>query len=868
MKTPYRITHILGSSLFMLIVLLCFPSPVRADTFVVNTPDDTDDGTCNSSHCSFREAMFSANANPGPDTISFAGLDATNGDIIITLNSHLGMWTDDATTIDGTTVLGYQSEPLINILDGQGSLEAAISLGSDNNVIRGLSIAGFGIFPPGVDPDPGGYVGGAILVWGSGNVIENNELGWGALNNSIGLLLDGAGNTASGNLISGNGIGIYIDEPGQTILNNKIGTDASGASINPNGYGIYDHKGSGGGHVIGSPGAGNVISGNSYGIFLLAGGTTVQGNFIGTDASGTSDVGNGLGMYLSGANYLIGGSGSGEGNLISGNGRGIHAIADCTGSQILGNKIGSDITGSALLGNTNQGIRLFGTGVTIGGLNPGEGNLFAGNWIGIDLEGGTNDPVLGNTITRNDIGVLTFIDSGVSGLLISQNSIFDNNGLGIQTNFAGPDDYPEPPVLLDVSNTNVHGNTCSLCTVEIFLADPDPTGAGEGKTFLGSVLSNGAGDFTLNITLPQPQMMCQPLTATVTDGQYNTSEFSQNLLLNCKKLQPPWLWPLWTFITGLFVLGGFLLRKVFPWKPAFTLPLSLIVGIAAGGGLLLLANQLPGVIVDFTPDEQVLYSGQLPNCDTYLDPQGFTPADGAILEPASDITLSWTPSGNLPDGEIQWQIKLDSSTGLGGTAVTGSTSLSLSTMGVSAMQSDSYQWAVSGQKLLPDGETWLPFCAPGEPLTFQILPMEEETEEVEEEIVEEPTAAPTEEPAITEEPEDCEPTVTALMDLNCRVGPGTAFQNVGTLLTGESALVDGQNSAGTWVWILNPDALGHCWVWREGVEEVCMPARLQIIAEPTLEPESTCRSDLSRSECGDAGGIYDPGADPPMCNCP
>jgi len=127
---------------------------------------------------------------------------------------------------------------------------------------------------------------------------------------------------------------------------------------------------------------------------------------------------------------------------------------------------------------------------------------------------------------------------------------------------------------------------------------------------------------------------------------------------------------------------------------------------------------------------------------------------------------------------------------------------------------------------------------------------------------------PTDTPAPTEEPEDCDPEVKALLDLNCRLGPGTGFENVGTLLEGESTLVDGQNSAGTWVWILNPDALGHCWVWREGVEEICMPERLDIIAEPTLEPESTCQSDMDRTACGAAGGRYDVSVDPPECKCP
>jgi len=855
----------------LLVVILCFPIPVRADTFIVNTPDDTDDGMCDDNHCSLREAFQYANENPGPDTISFAGLDATNGDITITLNSHLGMFSDDGTTIDGTTVLGYQSEPLINIVDGQGSLEAAISLGSDNNVVRGLSIAGFGLFPQNPNPDPWDYYGGAVLVYGEGNVIENNVLGWGALPNSVGLRLDGPGNIASGNVVSGNGIGIYIDEPSQTITSNKIGVDGSGGSSNPNAYGIYVHAGSGGGHMIGGPGAGNVISGNDYGLYLNSGNTTVQGNYIGTDASGTYAVGNDIAIYLEGTNNLIGGPGAGEGNLISGNDVGIWSRTACTGTSIQGNKIGSDASGNAPLGNNGAGIRMWGSGIQIGGLGPGEGNLIMANGASIDLEGGNEYPVLGNTITQNGKGVVTFVGSESSNLLISQNSIFDNDGLGIQTNFAGPNDYPEPPELLEATSTSVHGNSsCGhLCLVEVFLADPDPSGAGEGKTYLASATTlTQIGDFTATFTPPQPEMFCQTLTATVTYPGSITSEFSQNLLINCRVIEPPFLYPLWTFIITVFGVIGILIRRHNPSLPGLMVPGGFLLGGLVGGLVFGLLNLLPGVMVNFTPEETVLYSSSLPDCSDYLNPDGYSPADGAILEPSDELNLSWAFTGNLPEGDIQWLVNLDSSTAPGGMAPASDSSIALSAFGISPQREGTYLWSISGQQLLPDGETWLPFCNPGERLTFQILSAEDEAETEEEEEVEEPTATPTEEPAPTEKPEDCDPTVTALLDLNCRVGPGTGFENVGTLLEGESALVDGQNSAGTWVWILNPDAMGHCWVWREGVEEVCMPERLQIIADPTAEPESACQPDLERAECGAAGGVYDVTADPPECKCP
>jgi CSLREA domain-containing protein len=57
--------------LCLLVGLLAFPSSAEASTFVVNTVDDLDDGSCDADHCSLREAIDAANANPGTDTIAF-----------------------------------------------------------------------------------------------------------------------------------------------------------------------------------------------------------------------------------------------------------------------------------------------------------------------------------------------------------------------------------------------------------------------------------------------------------------------------------------------------------------------------------------------------------------------------------------------------------------------------------------------------------------------------------------------------------------------------------------------------------------------------------------------------------------------------
>ena len=89
-------------------------------------------------------------------------------------------------------------------------------------------------------------------------------------------------------------------------------------------------------------------------------GAVVQGNLIGTDVTGTVRLGNlgdGIQMSLS-QNNLIGGTAPGEGNVISANGR--HGVSGhlSTGSRVQGNRIGTDVTGTRDLGNTGDGVSI------------------------------------------------------------------------------------------------------------------------------------------------------------------------------------------------------------------------------------------------------------------------------------------------------------------------------------------------------------------------------------------------------------------------------------------------------------------------------------------------------------------------------
>src|SRR5439155_199601 len=110
----------------------------------------------------------------------------------------------------------------------------------------------------------------------------------------------------------------------------------------------------------------NVISGNTGdGIDIVSGPSTIQGNYIGTNAAGTSAVGNtgdGVKISDSGGSCTIGGTSAGAGNLISGNtNHGIEIRSANGGNQVQGNFIGTNAAGTAALANSSGVVLQNGT---------------------------------------------------------------------------------------------------------------------------------------------------------------------------------------------------------------------------------------------------------------------------------------------------------------------------------------------------------------------------------------------------------------------------------------------------------------------------------------------------------------------------
>jgi titin len=373
-------------------------------------------------------------------------------------------------------------------------------------------------------------------------------------NSSVGVVIGGeasnnlVGGTDPGsrNLISGNdSAGIHIDTVGSTgnlVQGNYIGTDPTGTFSIAN---VYEGVFIGGGasnNVVGgtAAGAGNLISGNSdNGIVIYgqgASGNTVQGNYIGTDVSGTRALGNiGYGIFIGSAavDNTVGGLTPGTRNLISGNSEhGIGIFDDgTTGNVVQGNYIGTDASGTLPLGNSRSGIAL-GDALnnTVGGTAVNAGNIIAfNNESGIVFYNNSENAIFSNSIHSN-IGL--GIDLGDDG--VTANDLTDAD--------AGPNNLQNFPIISSVQRKNkgleVHGTLLSTPNtsfrLEFFINNTcDPTGYGEGETYLGSaeVKTRITGLTTFKILLPALSTEGKFMTVTATDPTGNTSEFSPCIMV-------------------------------------------------------------------------------------------------------------------------------------------------------------------------------------------------------------------------------------------------------------------------------------------------------------------------------------------------
>jgi hypothetical protein len=479
----------LRRSLQSIVLLLVVTEFSYGGTFTVTNTGDAGAG-------SLRQQILDANANSGEDTIVFnipvsdPGYNITgNGEYTIQPDSALPA-VSDTLVMDGTTQPGFSARPLIELngtnLGGPGN---GISITAGSSIIRAMVI----------NRSPGA----GILITSDDNIIEGCYIG-----------TDVTGTIDLGN----GGAGLNL----QNSAHNTIG----GAD----------------------PQQRNIISGNVGNGINLSGPTTtgnsIEGNYIGTDTSGTNAIGNDKSGVLIGGDAMgntVGGNVAGVGNIISSNSSsGVNVKGtNSTDNVIRGNKIGTDRTGTADLGNGGPGILINGEArrAVIGGPSPLAANTIAFNTgAGVELlddGGGSSNP---------------------PSALIRNNSIFGNTGLGIDLDGDGvtandaddSDDgsnglqnFPvlDSAVTNGVDTVRVYGSLNSTGAIDFtleFFADStaDPSGHGEGRMYLGdtAVTTDGTGSVIFSVVLATAVPAGYVVTATATDTSSSTSEFSDTVL--------------------------------------------------------------------------------------------------------------------------------------------------------------------------------------------------------------------------------------------------------------------------------------------------------------------------------------------------
>jgi len=541
---------------------LAFAALICAMTAAANTYTVTN--TSDAGAGSLRQAILDANGNPGADTIAFnitgsgvhtiavaSALPAITGPTILdaytqpgsspnTNPASLGLNTVlqieiDCTSVTTTSCLSVNADDVTvrGLVMNRNNLHYDIDVldGHQNFVLEGCFL--------GTDP-----TGTRVLNPFYGGVQFHQDHHNGRV---------GGTTPAARNLLAvkngASGAQLALGPPGFVdglVAGNLIGTDITGRlDLNTSsGSGINILGGSN--TVIGgtSADARNVVNG---GINIGSGttgkdatGNFIQGNFIGTDVSGTVEFfcGNEC-VRVSDKNNTIGGSAPGAGNRIGGgsSGAAIRVQAKASGTIIQGNAIGTDETGIARLYIPTYGILAFQVsgGLTIGGVNPGEGNVISNCALaGIGVQDSGTATIRGNSIfdnpgmnPTNGLGIDLF--SGANGVTFNDAGDAD----------AGPNGYQNYPVITSVvygaSSTTVNGTLSSAPSTMYdvdFYGNPScvrrPQDAPEARIFLGThpVTTDGSGEATFSVVLPVAVDSGSAVTASATDPAGNTSELS------------------------------------------------------------------------------------------------------------------------------------------------------------------------------------------------------------------------------------------------------------------------------------------------------------------------------------------------------
>ncbi len=388
-------------------------------TFAVTTVADSGTG-------SLRDALTKANKSSDTDLIQFK---IGSGAKTIQPTSALP-FIKYAVTLDGTTQSGYAGKPLIEIRGDKTSGDG-IRVGGGNSTVKGLIINRFSgngmiLVNKGGNTITGNWIGldktgtvaaknGAkgIVVSTSANKIEKNVISG---NGSSGLQFWSA--ASYGNFAYGNYIG--TDYTGEKSVGNISTGIAINASASNTIGGTADTQR-------------NVISGNkSNGIVVNKSGSRnnkIVGNYIGTNKTGDKALGNvAYGVEISQPNNTV------QNNVISGNGKTglVLWLSTASGTKVTGNYIGTDKTGKIAIANLWRGIEVTNGAKDniIGGTGIGERNIISGNkQNGVSVYQGSNNKFFNNYVGVDVTGTKKLANGGDGFRLVQTNTTLISGGI-------------------------------------------------------------------------------------------------------------------------------------------------------------------------------------------------------------------------------------------------------------------------------------------------------------------------------------------------------------------------------------------------------------------------------------------------------
>jgi titin len=342
------------------------------------------------------------------------------------------------------------------------------------------------------------------------SMIGTNSTGTAALPNFNGVIIQGGA--------SGNAIGAPIPGTGASVTQAPAATSGSATQAPPTTSSTAQAAATTLTHVpavvedvVPYPSAldadGDVISGNAWEGVHIAGssGNVVEGDYIGLSLGGSAALGNaesGVGIYAGASDNTIGGSASGTGDVISGNGSNGVYITDggTTANVVEGDFIGTDSTGSNRLPNSGSGVviqdgasdnTIGGTATLSGGSLAGAGDVISGNdWDGVHIVNCASDNVVeGDYIGTNALGNAA-LGNAQSGVAVFA---------GATTNIIGAAAAGAGDVL---SGNGVHGVyiSDSGTTGNVVAGDligTDSTGSYSVPNYVGVLIQNGAAQNTI-----------------------------------------------------------------------------------------------------------------------------------------------------------------------------------------------------------------------------------------------------------------------------------------------------------------------------------------------------------------------------------